>query len=166
MKNYLFARILRASGRLLLFAGAIFAFGLTLISIYLFFYNLNHPEQTVSPIKVTENVNVVTSLPQNDIFLSIVITVSSVVLACFLLWLVARIYNRNMRSIIGRLARLFKAQIFTVEVVSALLVWTIATLLLVFTIPFLSIVTIFAFIINELLFIFAWGAYGQPNYKI
>jgi hypothetical protein len=50
--------------------------------------------------------------------------------------------------------------------VSTLLAWTIATLLLFFTIPVASIVTTFAFIINELLFIFAWGAYGQPNYKI
>ena len=29
-----------------------------------------------------------------------------------------------------------------------------------------AVIAAFAFIINELLFIFAWGAYGQPNYKI
>jgi hypothetical protein len=166
MKNHLFARIMRASGRLLLFVGAVFGFGLTFITIYYYFYRLNHPEMASTPAKIHDNPITGVTLEQSDPFMTIAITIASVTLALILLWIIAKIYNRHMRSVIARLARLFHAQIFTVEIVSTLIVWTICTLYLVFTYPFLSIVTIFAFIINEFLFIFAWGAYGQPNYKI
>lgn len=166
MKNHLFARIMRASGRLLLFVGAVFGFGLTFMVIYQFFYKLNNPGSNVSPIHIIAGPETKNIIADFNPYMAVATTVISVLLAGFLLWVIAKIYNRNMRSIIARLARLFHAQIFTVEVVSTLIVWTICTLYLVFTIPFLSIVTIFAFIINELLFIFAWGAYGQPNYKI
>ena len=166
MKSYLLARTLRASGRLFLFAGATLSLGLTLINIYIYFYKLFNPDEVITPVSLTENSSSGAALTQSDPFITIVICVSSIVLACFLIWLIARIYNRNMRFFIVKLAHLFKAQIFTTEIISTLLVWTITTLLLAFTVPLLSIVSIFAFIINELLFIFAWGAYGQPNYKI
>lgn len=166
MKNHLFARIMRASGRLLLFVGAIFGFGLTFVSIYSFIDHLNHPEVHNAPVRMYDMPITGVALEQSDPFATIAITIASITLALILLWIIAKIYNKHMRNIIARLARLFHAQIFTVEIVSTLIVWTVATLYLVFTIPFLSIVTIFAFLINELLFIFAWGAYGQPNYKI
>ena len=166
MKNHLFARIMRASGRLLLFVGAIFGFGLTFMTIYQYFYRLNHPDQPPVIVHAIQGVNSGTVFDIPNPYLVAAITAGSIVLAGILIYIIAKIYNRNMRSIIARLARLFHAQIFTVELVSTGIVWTIATLFLVFTIPFLSIATIFAFIINELLFIFAWGAYGQPNYKI
>lgn len=166
MKNHLFARIMRASGRLLLFVGAVFGFGLTFSAIYQFIYRLNHPGEAIAPLRIIETATSGAAVEQGNPYLTIAITVGSVILALFLLSVIARIYNRNMRDIIAKLARLFHAQIFTVEIVSTGIVWTVCTLLLVFTIPFLSIVTIFAFIVNELLFILAWGAYGQPNYKI
>lgn len=166
MKRYLFARILRASGRLLFFIGAMLGIGLTAINIYLFFYKLNNPNAVVEPIQILpqETTGAVYDNPNQAAI--IVTTAISVVVAIGLIALIASIYNGHMRSIIARLATLFKAQIFTVEIVGAGLAWTVATLLLAFFIPAAAIVTTFAFILNELLFIFAWGVYGQPNYKI
>ncbi|MBR3323179.1 hypothetical protein IKG13_03930 [Candidatus Saccharibacteria bacterium] len=166
MKNHLFARIMRASGRLLLFVGAVFGFGLTFLAAYQVIHRLIHPGETFAPLRITETATTGAAVEQGNPYMTIAITIGSVILALFLLGVIARIYNRSMRNIIAKLARLFHAQIFTVEIVSTGIVWTICTLLLVFTIPFLSIITIFAFIVNELLFILAWGAYGQPNYKI
>lgn len=166
MKNHLFARIMRASGRLLLFVGAVFGFGLTFLAAYQFIHRLSHPGETVAPLRIIETATTGAAINQGNPYLTIAVAIGSVILALFLLGVVAKIYNHHMRSIIARLARLFHAQIFTIEIVSTGFVWTIATLFLVFTIPFLSIITIFAFIVNELLFILAWGAYGQPNYKI
>lgn len=166
MKNHLFARIMRASGRLLLFVGAIFGFGLTFVSAYSFIYRINHPEVHYAPIKIQDTPITGVIPEQSDPFIAIALTIAIVALVIVLFWIIAKIYNNHMRSIIARIARLFHAQIFTVEVVATLIVWTVCTLYLIFTIPFLSIVTIFAFLINELLFIFAWGAYGQPDYKL
>lgn len=167
MKHNLFARIMRASGRLLLFAGIIFSFGLTFYKVYSLIYFASHPDAPHNTQLIpTQNAATGAALNQSINFPTVLVGIAAVVLAIFLAYIVATVYNRNIRGLIRRLAHLFHAQIFTVEIVATLIAWTLATLLLVFTIPLLSIVTIFAFIINELLFIFAWGAYGQPNYKI
>jgi hypothetical protein len=166
MKNHLFARIMRASGRLLLFVGIIFSLGLALYKVYSIIYFTNHPDAPRGPLIPTQNAATGAALDQPVSYVTVLIGIAATVLAVLLLYIVATVYNRNIRGLIGRLARLFHAQIFTVEIVTTLITWTIATLLLAFIIPLLSIITIFAFIINELLFIFAWGAYGQPNYKI
>lgn len=166
MKRNLLARGLRASGRLLLFAGIMFSLGMTFIKVYIYFYSLQHPGEAVKPISFLPEEQTGAALSSQDAFTTIVVTTLGVLAAAVLIAIIVKIYNKHMRNAIARLAKLFHAQIFTVEVVSTLLAWTIATLLLFFTIPVASIVTTFAFIINELLFIFAWGAYGQPNYKI
>lgn len=166
MKRFLFARTLRATGRLLFFVGAMFGLGLTAINIYLYFYRLNNPGVAIEPIKIlpSETTGAIYDSP-NPYAAAITATISLLV-AVGLVALIAAIYNKHMRNIIARLARLFKAQILTVEIVGSGIAWTITTLLLVFFLPAGAIVSTFAFIINELLFIFAWGAYGQPNYKI
>lgn len=166
MKRFYFARALRASGRLLLFIGAMLGIGLTAINIYLYFYRLNNPGVSLEPIQIfpQETTGAVYDSPSPTA--AAVTATISIIAAIGLAALVAAIYNGHMRSIIARIARLFKAQIFTVEVVSTGIAWTITTLLLFFFIPSAAIVATFAFIINELLFIFAWGVYGQPNYII
>jgi hypothetical protein len=75
-------------------------------------------------------------------------------------------YNNSMRRFLVKFAKFLKIQIISAELLCTFIAWTISTVLLIFTFPFLSIFSLFAFIINELLFVFAWGAYGQPNYKI
>jgi len=166
MKKHLFARILRASGRLLLFVGAALGFGLTFVEIYLFFFNLFNPEKTSQLIVIINGENVPSTTDNGEFFPTFAATTACVLGVIILLGIIAVLYNKYMRRIITKVAHLFRAQIFTVEIVATLIAWTVTTLLLACTIPMVSIVAIFAFLINELLFIFAWGAYGQPNYKI
>jgi len=165
MKRF-FARALRASGRLLLFTGAMLGIGLTAINVYLYFYRLNNPDVSFEPIQILpqETTGAVYNSP-NPTAAFITATIS-IVAALGLAALIAAIYNGHMRSIIARVARLFKAQIFTIEIIGTGIAWTITTLLLAFFVPAAAIVATFAFIVNELLFIFAWGIYGQPNYVI
>lgn len=166
MKRYLFARILRASGRLMLFAGAMLGLGLAAIHAYIFFYRLFNHESTIQPVKLVPNEATGAIYDVPNASATIVTVVISVLVALGLIALIAKIYNNHMRQIIARLARLFKAQIFTVEIVGTMIAWAITILSLAPVIPIASVVATFAFILNELLFIFAWGAYGQPNYKI
>ena len=166
MKRYLFARTLRASGRLLLFAGIMLGLGFVAIQVYLFFYRLlnNEPLTPTVQLLPQEPTSVVDNRPVS--FTAFVTAIFSVVIALGLIILITKLYNKHMRNIIARIARLFKAQIFTVEIISTLIAWTITVLSVAPIFPTASILATFAFIINELLFIFAWGAYGQPNYKI
>ncbi|MCQ2570949.1 MAG: hypothetical protein MJ154_01740 [Candidatus Saccharibacteria bacterium] len=166
MKRFLFARTLRASGRMLLFVGAMLSLGLTAVYTYLFFYRLNNQEAKFEPIQITMPEGVAENTVQSsNPYVAFITAIISVVLAIGLIAVIAKIYNGHIRSTIARIARLFKAQIFTVEIMSTLIVWTITTLYLAFFIPAGAIAATFAFIINELLFLFAWGSYGQPNYE-
>lgn len=166
MKRYLFARILRASGRLMLFAGTMLGLGLAAIHVYLFVYRLLNHEPTIQPIGLIPNKTTGAIYDSPNTATTIVTATISIIVAIGLIALIAKIYNNHMRQIIARIARLFKAQIFTIEVVGTLIAWTITVLSMAPILPAASIVATFAFIINELLFVFAWGAYGQPNYKI
>lgn len=167
MNRYVFARILRASGRLMLFAGAMLGLGLAAIQIYFYFYKLAHPEFAIKPVQIEIPVaSGAETANTTNLFATIITTTISVIVAAALIALIAKLYNKHMRNIVVRLAKLFKAQIFTVEIVGTLIAWTLTILLMAPLIPAASIAATFAFIINEFLFIFAWGAYGQPNYKI
>ena len=155
---------MRATGRLLLFIGAMFSIGLVAINLYIAFYSLANPGKTPPLIAsyTTTPTNTQNILSNNDTPTNILI----VVISSLIIAIIIKIYNHHMRSIIARLARLLHIQIFSTEILSTMLAWTITTLLLAVLAPAASILSIFAFIINELLFIFAWGAYGQPNYKL
>lgn len=166
MKRYLFARTLRASGRLLLFAGAMLGLGFAAIHIYLFFYRLFNNEPLTPTIQLLPQESTDAIYDNPNTFATFITAAISVIAALGLIVLITKLYNKHMRSIIARIARLFKAQIFTVEIISTLIAWTITVLSVAPIFPTASILATFAFIINELLFIFAWGAYGQPNYKI
>ena len=159
---------MRATGRLLLFIGAMFSIGLVAINLYIAFYSLANPGKTPPLIAsyTTTPTNTQNILSNNDTPTNILIVAISSLISLALIAIIIKIYNHHMRSIIARLARLLHIQIFSTEILSTMLAWTISTLLLAVLAPAASILSIFAFIINELLFIFAWGAYGQPNYKI
>ncbi len=170
MKNNLFARVLRASGRLLLFVGAVFDLGLIALAIYAIIYRINHPSETIPDIfgvvpaqtasgEATPGVNLNPAL-------NIAITIGAIILTLALIIIAARIYNNSLRKYIAKLAKFFHITIFGAEIVFSLIVWTLATIILLFIFPAASVVTIFALIITELCFIFAWTAYGQPNYKL
>lgn len=148
------------------FAGAMLGLGLTVLHIYLFFYRLANPSAQIGPVHVLTESTAGAVYSNPNPVASIVTVVLSVIVALGLIAVIIRLYNNGMRRIIARTARLFGVQIITVEIVGTLIAWTITILSLAFLVPAAAIIAAFAFIINELLFIFAWGAYGQPNYKI
>ncbi len=166
MKEHLFARLLRAGGRLLLFVGTILSIGIVLVQSYIFLHHLfnpNEPQKTVeSIVQVTESASAGT-YEVTPVRVIAIIACFAIVILLFIL--IAKIYNNHIRSIIERLAHLFHAKIFTVEIMSTLIVWTIATTYFLITLPEASVAMVLALIINELLFVLAWGAYGQPDYK-
>jgi hypothetical protein len=165
MKKHLLARCLRAGGRLLLLVGAVFGFGMIIVSVYSLIYHAQHPEiaeyTPVTPVAAPE----VKPTDGNPV-LTVITTIFAVLLALALIVVIARMYNNSMRRFLVKFAKFLKIQIISAELLCTFIAWTISTVLLIFTFPFLSIFSLFAFIINELLFVFAWGAYGQPNYKI
>ena len=165
MKKHLLARCLRAGGRLLLLVGTIFGFGMIIVAVYSLIYRAQHPETVVdtpvTPISAPE----VSTTNDNPVVVAIT-TVFAILLAIGLLVVIARMYNNSMRRFLVKFAKFLKIQIISAELLCTFIAWTVATVLLIFTFPLLSIFALFAFIINELLFVFAWGAYGQPDYKI
>jgi len=170
MKNHLFARVLRAAGRLLLFVGAVFDLGLIALAIYAIIYRINHPGETIPDLfgatPVSDTVRASAESGNPNPVLTTIVTIGAILFTFALIVLAARIYNNSLRKYIGKLAKLFHITIFGAEVVSTLIIWTLATIILLFIFPVASIITIFALIITELCFIFAWTAYGQPNYKL
>ena len=161
MKNHLFARCLRAAGRLLLFVGAVFDLGLIALAVYAIIYRINHPGETIPDLfgatPISTAVRETAESGNINPVLSTIITICAIIFAIALIYLAARIYNNSLRKYIGKLAKFFHI---------SLIVWTIATVILLFIFPVASIISIFALIITELCFIFAWTAYGQPNYKL
>ena len=170
MKNHLFARVLRAAGRLLLFVGAVFDLGLIALAIYAIIYRINHPNEAVPDLfgatPVSDTVRTSAETGNTNTALTITITVAAILFTLFLIYIAARIYNNSIRKYIAKLAKLFHITIFSAETLFTLIVWALATIILLFIFPTASIVTIFALIITELCFTFAWTAYGQPNYKL
>ncbi|MBR5418873.1 hypothetical protein IK110_01320 [Candidatus Saccharibacteria bacterium] len=166
MKKHLFARCLRAGGRLLLLVGAVFGFGMIVVSIYSLIYHAQHPESVTEKAIVPIQAPAVTPAEEGNPTTAIITTIVAVALALALIIVIARMYNNSMRRFIVKFAKFLKIQIISAELLCTFITWTVATILLIFTFPILSIFSLFAFIINELLFVFAWGAYGQPNYKI
>lgn len=165
MKKHLLARSMRAGGRLLLLVGAIFGFGMIIVSIYSLIYRAQHPEAPQAPVTPVPAPSVSQPAESNPVT-TIITTIVAVALALALIIVIARMYNNSMRNVIAKIAKLLKIKIISTELLCTFVTWTVATVLLIFVFPIISIFSLFAFIINELLFVFAWGAYGQPDYKI
>jgi hypothetical protein len=150
---------------LLLLVGGVFGFGMIIVSIYTLVYRAQHPE-TIASTPVTPIPAPAVNSTDNNPTLTVITTIVAIALALALIYVIARMYNNSMRRFLVKFAKFLKIQIISAELLCTFIAWTIATVLLIFTFPVLSVFSLFAFIINELLFVFAWGAYGQPNYKI
>lgn len=167
MKKHLPARILRAAGRLLLLAGAIFDLGLIALFVYGLIYRSQHPDVSYAALAEKTNLAIEPSaIGQLHPILAVAVTIFLILIALGIILLIASIYNRHMRNIVSRIAKFLHITIFSTELLLTLITWVIATIILLFIFPVASVVTFFCLAINELLFIFAWGAYGQPKYKI
>lgn len=150
----------------MLFVGTVMGFGFLLLHIYTFCYNLQHPD---APIKALSDyhISTVTQATNGEpTVISVLINILMVIFIIALFYIIARLYNRQIRSILRRLSNLFRLNIFTMELLCTAIAWTITALLVTISFPSLGIFAVIAFVINELLFIFAWEAYGQPKYKI
>ena len=159
----IFARLCRVTGRFILTIGAI----LLIASICLQFM----PNQA-GIHEVVESVN---QLPQ-DTSITITHTGSSVSPLAFIIALVFTAlvfalfvpalgsYNNFIRTCIKKLAHLLKLKIFVTELALTIFVWTIVTVLGLSLSPLLAMFILCIAIINLLCFIFAWVAYGQPDY--
>lgn len=139
--------------------------GLLLLHIYTYFYNLQHPDAPIMALSDYKIYGTAVSAGEPTVT-SVLINILFGVFIVALFYIIARLYNRQLRSIIRRLAGLFNMNIFTMELLCTAFAWSIATLLLAISFPSISIFAAIAFVVNELLFIFAWEAYGQPKYKI
>ena len=139
----IFARLCRTTGRFILTIGAI----LLIASICLQFM----PNQA-GIHEVIESVN---QLPQDT---SITITHTSNSISPFA-FIVALVFTALVL-----LAHLLKLKIFVTELALTIFVWTIVTVLGLFLSPLLAMFILCIAIINLLCFIFAWVAYGQPDY--
>ena len=165
--NY-FARACRFLARILLFTGVLACIGIATISIIQAFRPTPSASEStpttspISPSSVADNISKSSAAisPIFNAFITIVIILAA--LLC-LLYLAYR-YNSYARSLIAWIGRKLKLPIHFVELMLPLLFWTITTILLIPIFPIATIPVIFAFILNEFLFLLAWLAYGCPNY--
>ena len=108
MKKHLLARCLRAGGRLLLLIGAVFGFGMIIVSVYSLIYHAQHPEiaadTPVTPIQSPT----VTPAENSNPALTVVTTIVAVTLALALIIIIARMYNNSMRRFIVRFAKFLR----------------------------------------------------------
>ena len=159
------ARIFRASGRILLGIASIFSIGFIALA-------LTSPLQTSdicsTPIQSTQQGQTTTSVQINSsnnfAFALIAIALTSLIL--FALYKSLRQYNNSIRTIIRKISKLLKSSIYSTELLLATIIWAIATILAYAISPYIAIIILFSMIINILCFVFAWLAYGQPQYKL
>lgn len=152
---------------MLLLIGAIFGLGLIIYFAYSIFAKVQNPETDVTiPLRVLEEGTTVTNTSQMSPAASAVTSALAVSLALLIVGFIAILYNRSIQKFIAALAGKLHIPIFTTELICTFIIWTIATTILFFIFPLASIFALLAFVVNELLFIFAWGAYGQPVYKL
>ena len=165
MNNHLFARLCRVAGRFLLCAGGISLVGsiALVIAPFLIDADSNQTSITHQPTIIIKEpaqpaANLIETLPY------IIISVFLIALILIAIVIVMRKYNDDIRQCIGRLARLFRLSIQITELALTVFAWGAVVLLTAFHAPLFSIFALFLLIINELLFIFAWTAYGGKNY--
>ncbi len=168
-KKHLFARTCRVLGRFLLALGAV----LCVASAIFAFAPLVNPPKTEEadvveetpanpyPVKLVKN-----PTTQNHSVAFILPSIIAVSIALFLLGISFRHYNRTIRNVIARIAKFSHLSISTTELTLSTLIWAIVNIIIFTTTPLFAILTFTAMIMNNLLFIFAWTAYGCPVYTI
>ena len=163
----LFPRICRCLGRFLLTIGAIFLVGF----ICLFFTSLTPDHQSIEEFRdslAIQNISdagtvITTTASSTPVLLLILgIVASLAILFCFFRAL--KSYNDFLRNFIKRAAKTLHLKIFTLELISTTVIWGFLILILLNLLPIFTPFLLTALIINEFCFIFAWVAYGQPDY--
>ncbi len=169
-KHY-FARICRTLGRFSMCAGAILALGMIILGIL-------RATQPAINTQLSEsyraiNNSSVDSLPSvtnnhasgfNLGAAMLAIAVSAGIILFFAQAL--KSYNSSIRKAIAKVAELAHLPIFIVELALTLIFWVITILFMFQDLPVFSLYIFITFIINELLFIFAWLSYGRPVYTL
>lgn len=165
-RNY-FARACRFLARLLLFASILSFIGTASIMTYRIF----NPSATFSSIDTsteTQENHYRKLVPNRDqataaalaIITNIVIIGGAILGAIYL----AFKYNDYARNLIDWISKKTKFPIHYLELGIPAIFWCLTILMLVFVFPLVTLPLIFAFILNEFLFIIAWLAYGSPIY--
>ena len=162
-RNY-FARACRLLGRLLLFASVISFVGIGTLSILQLFQSPSSAEPVTAPVSPTTTENPAPISPVAVAFnfiVTAVIVFGAILGLCYLIYK----YNDYARHFIAWVSRKAKAPVHFVELALPLFFWTGTIVMLLPTFPAITILFIFAFILNEFSFLFAWLAYGSPNYE-
>ena len=164
-RNY-FARACRFLARLLLFTSILSFIGTASIMTYRIF----NPSATFSDsnITITSDYSYRKSIPGRDQATSVAfaIIVNIVIIGAAILGSIylAVKYNGYARNLIDWISRKTKFPIHYIELGIPAIFWCLTILMLVFVFPLVTLPLIFAFILNEFLFIIAWLAYGTPTY--
>ncbi len=169
MQQHLFARICRVLGRFFLCIGTIFATGSLLLAFAPSLFRLDHSPETVQYYSLnnffssgcTTNSMDATNEPA---LLILGLILSLAILMIFVLAL--KHYNHNIRHLIARLAAHLRLNIHVAELIITTLIWGILAIVTLAFLPIFAIPALAALIINNLLFIFAWTAYGCPIYVL
>ncbi len=169
MKEHLFARICRTSGRFLLSVGAVLCAGSITIAFLPALLSktatTSSTPQPVSHFYVPTTAEVATSNASSSPAQLITGIIISIVIFAILI-LAFSSYNTSIRKFIAKTAHSLNFSIHATEIILTTIVWTIANLIVIFNLPILTLITFPAMIINDLLFIFAWTSYGCPVYVI
>ena len=170
MKNNLFARICRVAGRFSLCIGVILLIGTVALTIAPHFPNEANPEnsslskQSVGYLFVRHSGSHPDNLAETISLDVIGFALAALIIIAFIL--VMRRYNADIRKVIGKIAHVFSLSIHHAELLLTVLAWGAVIILTIFNEPILSIFTLYALVINELFFIFAWTAYGCKEYTL
>ncbi len=170
--NY-FGRICRFLGRINLFIGFILCIGIgaLLLSASILEKPLirHNPDSnvtsTTSHLSPKTSHTPIINIFQNQ-FLSWLLVAIIIAATAIAIAFLAYRYNATIRKLIASLAKHINFPIHIVELSLALLIWSPLLIMLIFSFPYAATFFIFSFIINELLFIFAWASYGMPDYIV
>ncbi len=162
-RNY-FARACRFLARLMLFASILSFIGTASIMVYRIF----NPTATFesSSVVITTPASSAPSNPDQAAATAFAIIIDIVIIGAAILGVIylANKYNEYARTFIDWFAHKTKFPIHYIELGIPALFWSLTILMLVFVFPLVTLPLIFAFILNEFLFIIAWLAYGSPIY--
>ncbi len=169
MKEHLFARICRVLGRFLLCVGSILLIGTIIMAI-----TPNHLGQKTAEESTLSRQSIAIIMtnpdPNTDNIATKIglTTLSSVIIVsvAFVFIFIMRRYNADIRNIIKKIADFIHVDIHLTELILTLAVWSLVVLLTIIFAPSFSIMAFNALAINELLFIFAWTAYGCVKYTV
>ena len=169
MQQHLFARICRVLGRFFLCIGAIFTTGSLLLAVAPSLFQLDHSPETIQYYSLNNFFSnscatSSASTTSNPALLILGLILTFAILAIFVLAL--KRYNHSIRHFIARLATQLRLSIHNTELLLTTFIWGILVIVAIAYLPIFAIPALVALAINDLLFIFAWTAYGCPVYVL